>query len=241
MLNKYIIKNTFKGTWLMWAVLTLTSTALMTIFFFLVEDDQVKVVLGKMYFGSIGIEIPIIFTAIVGNKIVAREIEKGYMAYYLSTPLSRTKILVSKAFVFLMLIIMSGVVYLCVGYGLIAMTGANLSYGDWTLWMINLTLLSTVFAGIAWIFSCLFNKTGWSIVCGAGIPAVFFILTTLSMIETLNVEFLKYFSVITLFDPISIVGTKVTTWLFQDLGLLMITVGLFAGGIYIFKNKDLPL
>ncbi|AUF83489.1 hypothetical protein CXP39_01615 [Mesoplasma syrphidae] len=79
MLNKYIIKNTLKGTWLIWSVLTLISAILMSIFFFLVDGEQVSIVLGKMYFASIGIEIPIIFTAIVGNKIVAREIEKGYM------------------------------------------------------------------------------------------------------------------------------------------------------------------
>ncbi|AUF83490.1 hypothetical protein CXP39_01620 [Mesoplasma syrphidae] len=142
---------------------------------------------------------------------------------------------------FALLIVVSGIVYLVVGYGLIGITNASLSYVDWTLWMLNLTLLSTVFAGIAWVFSCLFNKTGWSIVCGAGIPAMFFIFTTLSMIETLHIEFLKYFSVISLFDPTNIKGSQVTTWLFQDLGLFAMTIGLFVGGIYIFKNKDLPL
>ena len=106
--------------------------------------------------------------------------------------------------------------------------------------MVNLGIFLLMFAtsSISFLFSCLFNLTKNSVALGAGIPIAFYLFQTMSSVSE-DMEFFRYFTINTLYDPIGIIGNT-NFWLqFTILGI--IGVLLYGISVKIFKEKDLPL
>jgi len=105
---------------------------------------------------------------------------------------------------------------------------------------LNVGMLLLLFAigGIAFLFSCVFNLTKNSLALGAGIPIGFLILEIMSQ-SSEDLEFLRYFSLNTMFDPSAITGGG--TFIPQFVAMAVIGMVLYMLGIKIFKEKDLPL
>jgi ABC-2 type transport system permease protein len=105
---------------------------------------------------------------------------------------------------------------------------------------LNLGVFLLIFAtsGIAFFCSCIFNSANNSLALGAGIPVAFYLFQMMSGFGE-GLEFLKYFSLNTLFDPKAIVSGG-SFWLpFLVLGI--IGVALYVLAVKVFKEKDLPL
>ena len=106
--------------------------------------------------------------------------------------------------------------------------------------MLNLGIFLLMFAtsSISFLFSCLFNLTKNSVALGAGIPIAFYLFQTMSSVSE-DMEFFRYFTINTLYDPMGIIGNN-SFWLqFTVLG--MIGALLYGVSVKIFKEKDLPL
>ncbi|AUF83359.1 hypothetical protein CXP39_00865 [Mesoplasma syrphidae] len=244
MFNLHLLKKSISSNWILWSV-TLGASLLIFILFLKTigssaESNSVVNVLGG-FLTSLGINLPLVYIVVTGNKLVAVEVEKGDMAYYLSTPLSRTKILTTKMIFFSGSVICWTLTHFVIGCIFIGIFNISMPIHLWTVMTINWTLLLLSFAGISWLASCYFNKATFSLIFGAGIPSAFIVLSLLASIPQLNIEYLNYLSLLTLFKPEKINISSVNTWLPQIAALLAISVFLYGAGIYIFKKRDLPL
>ena len=103
---------------------------------------------------------------------------------------------------------------------------------------LGIFLLMFAISGIAFMFSCIFNLTKNSLAFGAGIPIACLILQIMSQASK-DLEFLKYLSLNTLFDPSEITGGG--TFLPQFIIMAVLGIATYLVGIKVFKEKDLPL
>jgi len=106
--------------------------------------------------------------------------------------------------------------------------------------MLNLGIFLLMFAtgSISFLFSCLFNLTKNSLALGAGVPVAFYLLHTMASVND-DMEFFRFFTINTLYDPPGIVAGN-SFWL-QFVVLGAIGLVLYGVSVKIFKEKDLPL
>lgn len=191
-------------------------------------------------YGFIYVVFPLIFEIIVANKLVAKYIERGSMAYLLATPVSRQTIIrtqlsilwISLALLIVLLtasqIIISSILF-----------PNQLDFSRLIYLNVGLYCLHLALSSICFFSSCLFNELKTSYLIGAGVPILFILIQMLSNIgEKLN--FLKYFTVLTLFNAQEIAANEGNH--LHLLGcLLLIGIILYVLGAYIFTKRDLPL
>ena len=124
MFSKTIFKQTFKQNWKLWAVFT-ALTALIAAVFIAIFDPQtmqgmtemiestglasmmgdrldgltsILGLLGENFYGGIlGCILPIIYVIMTCNTLVSSQVDRGSMAYILSTPIKRSKVIMTQA------------------------------------------------------------------------------------------------------------------------------------------------
>jgi len=116
--------------------------------------------------------------------------------------------------------------------------GYKFETSEFMLMMLGALLFALATAGIAFFFSCFFNLSKHSIALGAGIPIGFYLLQTISTLDS-SLDKLKYLSLNTLFDPTLVTSGGTFWWQYVILGAVSVT--LFTLSIFKFKKKDLPL
>ncbi|WP_338983782.1 ABC transporter permease subunit [Spiroplasma endosymbiont of Othius punctulatus] len=259
-----IYKNTIKQMWKFWSVITigvLTLTITMLVMFAdnggshspsetpegtPIEINLYLMVLPQSFFGATGIgyQLPIIFIIIIGNRILAAEVEKGYLSYLLSSPLSRNKIVTSKLLAFLTSVILYSVLTTIVGVVTLSATGEGTMISFWLVNSLGLGLLLVTAAGISFLFSSIFDKGALSLLVTSSILGISIIFGMFGMLFETTLPALanlKYVSLNILYDTTFIKYDDVGTWIGQYIGMLIISIGLFVGAVIYFKNKDLPL
>jgi len=195
--------------------------------------------ISNQFYGMMAIVFPMIYLIITGNKLIAGQVDKGSMAYNLSTPNTRTQITSTSA------IYLTG--SLSVMFGLIASVGSAvaaisqpgaLDYKTFLILTLGCFLLQFAISGITFFASCLFNNSSKSLTLGAGLPIAFFAFNLLSNMSH-KLEFLRYLSLITLFDSKAIMDGK--GYAAKLVILFIMGIVLYIAGIKVFKEKDLPL
>lgn len=93
-------------------------------------------------------------------------------------------------------------------------------------------------SSICFCSSCIFNSSKNSLTFGAGIPLYFFVVSLFIKLSD-SLDFLKYFTLNTLYDTQKIIEGSGYTHGFAI--MLVISVCLYAAGIIWFEKKDLPL
>ncbi len=194
---------------------------------------------GGHFFALLGPIFAMIYLIIMGNRMIAGQVDKGSMSYILSTPITRTQVTFTNALVMagslvLMYAIVAGV---GIGAGAIAQPGfmdngtiLKLSLGEFAL---QLAISAIVFCS-----SCIFNRSSRSMIFGIGLPVLFFVTNILAGVAT-GLEFMKYLSLFTLFDTKSIIGGG--SYAFSFIILTGVAAVLYTAGMKVFKEKDLPL
>jgi len=195
--------------------------------------------LANQYFGMFCLIFPMIYIIITGNKLIAGQVDNGNMAYNLSAPISRTQIACTS-----MLYLVGSLTLM---YGLIVGIGCGaaeiLQPGELDLeafcrLAFGSYLLQLAISAISFCSSCIFNRSSRSLIYGAGLPLIFYGADLLAGLSK-DLDFCKFFSLITLFDTEALVaGEEFATGLVV---LAVISVVLYAIGIMVFKKKDLPL
>lgn len=195
--------------------------------------------IGSYFYGFLILLLPMIYTIIVCNRSIASHVDKGSMAYILSTPNTRGKIARTQAvFIIVSITIMMAIVTL-VG---IILSNASfpgmLDVKAFLLLNLGALLLYYAVTGIGFFASCLFNDTKNSLMIGAGLPVAFLVIQMISDVGD-KTSFLKYFTLFTLYDADKIIQGKAFIPQFVILGL--IAVIMYSLGLYLFKKRDLPL
>ena len=193
----------------------------------------------NQYFGNFALIFTMIYSIIIGNKLIADQVDKGSMAYHLSTPITRTQYTFTSAIYFVSsLLVMFGLVFV-VGYGVAELVQpGELPVKEFFILTVGSLFLHLAISGITFFASCLFNRSSNSLALGAGLTVFFYAANILSGMSD-SLEFLKSVTIITLVDTNAIIQNE--SYVGQLVLLAMLTFVLYFIGIIVFKRKDLPL
>lgn len=195
--------------------------------------------MSNSFYALMAIVFPMVYSIMVGNRMIAEKVDKGNMAGFLSTPVTRLQITMSSAVYFVLsLLFMWGV------SSLVGIAAADAFQPDAldvdTFLMLNLgaLLYHLAISSICFCSSCIFNSSKNSLTFGAGIPLYFFVVSLFIKLSD-NLDFLKYFTLNTLFDTQKIV--EGSGYAGEFTAMFIIAACFYAVGIIWFQKKDLPL
>lgn len=185
------------------------------------------------------IVFPMVYSIMVGNRMIAEKVDKGNMTGFLSTPVTRLQITLSSAVYFILsLSVMWGI------SSVVGIAAANafqpdaLDVDTFLSLKLGAFLYHLAISSICFCSSCIFNSSKNSLTFGAGIPLYFFVVSLFIKLSD-SLDFLKYFTLNTLYDTQKIIEGSGYTHGFVI--MLVISVCLYAAGIIWFEKKDLPL
>ena len=211
--------------------------------------------LNQMYFTVMGLLPILLFIVIVANSLLADKVDKGSMAYVLSTPTKRSAVVITQATYLIVapLIIIAIVCATRIGTSFALFDDVNVE--KIIVLYAGMYILVEAIAGICYLGSCLFNQSKKSMAFGGGLTVWFFLASLLGMFGSqslidmgIGVEALGVFNKLTLiglFDinAIGTIGTSaVDTAFVWKLGVLAaVAVVCYVVGAIRFQKKDLPL
>lgn len=204
------------------------------------ETDTLVKYLAVSLFGFLYPVISMVYGILAANRLVAKKVESGTMAYLLSSPNGRSRIVNTQAFflVFSLFVMFgctaaAGLVFCVVCFpGKLDVTGFLLLH-------VGVFCLEICLSGIGFLASCISDESRYSLALGAGISTIFLLLRMLADMGG-GLEVLKFATIFTLFHTADIVdGSLNICWKFP---LLAVIGFLFYWiGIAQFKKRDLPL
>ncbi len=134
--------------------------------------------------------------------MVSKEIDKGYLASWLTMPMSRKTILNSKLFVLLSSILIlygSVFVFQLIIFPIIFQDFKLQEFGYLVLYNLGLILLALLWASINLTFISYFNKSVISLSVATCISTVFILFQTMTLFSSIpGLEYLKYFKYMTI-------------------------------------------
>lgn len=228
-------------------------------------------VMNDLVYKIAGVLLPMIYVMITCNKLVAAQVSDGSMAYVLSTPTNRKKVVRTQyIFIILSLVAMYLIItisaYVSGAIAFFITKPANINFGTFTLrtFLYCLGSFCAMFglSGICFGASCFFNKSNQSVAVGGGACILAFLGCILGLfgnkvfvsvgvgVEAMN--FFNYLTIYTLIDTESMsefakmaTGAYGGAWNFNwiwELAILLVIGGLLAFlGGFKFTKKDLPL
>ncbi len=195
--------------------------------------------MSNSFYALMAIIFPMVYSIMIGNRLIAKKIDRGNMAGFLSTPTTRLQITLSSAVYFILsLAIMWGI------SSIVGIIAANAFQPDAldvdTFLMLNLGafLYHLAISSICFCASCIFNSSKNSLTFGAGIPLCFFVISLFIKLSD-SLDFLRFFTLNTLYDTQKIVAGSDYTAGF--IAMLIVSLCLYTLGIIWFQKKDLPL
>lgn len=191
-------------------------------------------------YGFIMLVFPMVFSILTANKLVARHVDKGSMAYLLAAPAPRRKV------IFTQLKVLGSGIFLLVGYATLvgivasqALFPGDLDIPKFLLMNLGALVLQLFIGSICFLSSCVFNDVKYSVGFGAGIPALGFIIQMMANAGK-ELESAKYATFFTLFNPKGIIaGNSGALW---DIGILFTgAMLLYCLAMIIFCKRDIPV
>ncbi len=219
------------------------------------SEMDTSAMLNQMYFTIMALLPIILFLVFAGNALVVDQVDKGSMAYILSTPTKRSAVAITQA-IYLIVI-----PFIMVGCGFLVKLAATQAFAGevdvakYAALYGGLYVLTEAMAGICYLASCLFNLSKNALALGGGLNVWFFLCSLLGMFGSesmvsmgIGVEMLGRFNNLTivgLFDieALGTVGSEAVDYAFVPklVAMAAIAVACYAVGMIRFQKKDLPL
>ncbi|HEY2421991.1 MAG TPA: ABC transporter permease subunit [Neobacillus sp.] len=261
MFNKTIFKQTLKANLKLWIIFTVITSAMLGILTAVFEPSTISGMtnmvegtaladllknttflgmLSSTFYTLQGVLLPVVYIIMTANSLIAAQVDRGSMAYLLSTPTKRSTVVITQAIYLIVALVVMFAIVTLVGVSSIQIFQSDVDISTSDFLMLNLGLFLLMFAtsGISFLFSCIFNLSKNSFAFGAGIPLAFFLCELMSSVSG-SLEKLKYISLNTLFAKDAILSGD--SYMIQFIVMAMIGIVLFGIGIRVFKEKDLPL
>lgn len=195
--------------------------------------------MSNSFYALMAIIFPMVYSIMIGNRMIAEKIDKGNMAGFLATPVTRLQITFSSALYFVFsLAIMWGI---ATAAGILAANGFQpdaLDIDTFLLMNLGAFLYHLTISSICFCSSCIFNTSKNSLLFGAGIPLCFFIISLFIKLSD-KLDFLRYFTLNTLFDTQKIL--EGSGYARDFIVMCVLSLCLYLAGIIWFEKKDLPL
>ncbi len=215
------------------------------------------IIVGMVGFAIAALLVPMAYTILLSNNLVAQKVENGSLAFTFSTPIKRTTFIFTEA------------IYLVFSETVIAVTlllfalvsrqigiwcgGTDLITSLPVIHVLKYTLgnylVTLAISSICFLTSCYFNKTSYAIGVGGGISIFFFICAILGLFGTNAIpgtvrisamNAFNYMTITSFFDAYSVMTGSNEYW-YKLIGLVVIALVMYTSSIEIFKKKDLPL
>ena len=261
MINKTIFKHTLRSNLKLWIIFTTVTSLFLAIFVAvfepatisgmmdLIQDTAIAgLVINTTFLGMLsstfyslhGVLLPLVYIIITANGLIAAQVDRGSMAYLLSTPIKRSTFVITQALYLILALVAMFAVVTLVGFASIHLFQRDIEMDVSAFLLVNWGLLLLLFAnsGISFLFSCVFNLSKHSIALGAGLPIAFFLFDLMSTVSD-TLENFKYVTLNTLFDRDAILAGDSVFLPFTVLAVVGIM--LYGIGVRIFTKKDLPL
>lgn len=195
--------------------------------------------MSNSFYALMAIVFPMVYSIMVGNRMIAEKVDKGNMAGFLSTPVTRFQIVLSSALYFILsLAVMWGVSSVAGIAAAEVFQPGELDTDKFMMMNLGAFLYHLTISGICFCSSCVFNTSKNSLTFGAGIPLCFFVISLFIKLSD-RLDFLRYFTLNTLYDTQKIIDGSGYEGGFA--AMILISVFLYAAGIAVFRKKDLPL
>lgn len=206
----------------------------------LLKNTSFLGMIAQTFYTLHGIILPVIFIIMTANSLIAAQVDRGSMAYLLSTPKKRSVVVRTQAaYLLIALLVMIAIVTLI---GLVSIQlfqgDVDVNLKDFVMLNGGLFLLMFATSSISFLFSCIFNLTKHSLAFGAGLPLAFFLFKLMAQADE-SLEGFHYLSLNTLFDIDAVLGGE--GYAHGFIVLSIIGVVLYTAAIRIFNEKDLPL
>lgn len=193
------------------------------------------------YYSLLFIIILIIYCVSTATQLIARLVDRGSMAYLLSSGLSRTKVALTQISVMLLGL------FIIVGITLISgILGADIFIENNDFDAANFVKLNIVtflfffmVSGYCFFFSCLLNDEKKALGITGGLSIAFFAIDMVAGISD-KLDWMKYITIFTAYKPTEIAQGSVEI-LPVSIGLGLAGIVLFTLAAVIFKKRDLPL
>ena len=211
--------------------------------------------MNQMYYTAMGLLPIFILIVILANSLIADQVDRGSMAYVLSTPTKRSAVAVTQM-VFLLVVPLPII-------GIVGATRIGTSFpfydevnvAGMVALFIGMYILVEAVCGLCYMGSCLFSQSKKSMAFGGGLAVWFFLASMIglfgseNMVNTgMGVEELSIFNKLTLVglydvDALATIGTGSvdTAFVWKLLVLVAVAVVSYAVGAVRFSKKDLPL
>ncbi|MGL5268481.1 MAG: ABC transporter permease subunit [Spiroplasma sp.] len=224
-------------------------------------------ILINVFFGVPGFVVLLAFSIILIHILITKEVDRGYFASWLTTPMSRKTILNSKFFVLVssILIVYGAILLLQIILFPVTYKDFNsLVLGNILLYNFAFILLALFWTSINWFIMCLFNKGAIAISVASTVSIFFIVCTILAMLSSIpslkSLKYFKYLTIISLFNSpftfgsiphitddfngtisAEIFGAKVLDFAWQLPVMFVLPFGFFILGNCFFIKKDLQL
>lgn len=242
MLSIPLFKQSIKSNWGVWLVMTIIMSAM------LVQFTSMQAIADAgltepVFYGMMATIIPSIYIIITGDKLLASQVDRGSMAYILSTPIKRSKVVITQALFFIatLVVMFSITTILNTITGVIVKDNITLE----SVLELNLGafLVAAALSGICFMFSGIFNLSKNASNYGGLICIIFMMCNLLAFFANYGVEsleFFQYLTIVSLFD-ISSIMSGADEWIWKFAVLAIISIVTYTIGSVVFCKKDLPL
>ncbi|MRN56072.1 ABC transporter permease subunit [Paenibacillus monticola] len=197
--------------------------------------------LSAQFYGTLFVVILMVYCIMTSVQAIARLVDRGSMAYLLSTPVSRSKVAVTQAIVLVFGLFAFSI---CTTIG--GLLGAQFlidapAYDKGLFVQVNLIvfLLFTFIASYCFLISCLCDDEKRALSWSSSLTVLFYSLDLVGKMSS-NLTWMRYLSPFYLFRPQDIVkGTFPVGWVSLGLGIGALLI--FWLSVSVFRRRDLPL
>ncbi len=219
------------------------------------SEVDTSAMLNQMYFTVIGLLPMIILIIFAGNALIVDQVDKGSMAYILSTPTKRSAVAITQL-IYMLVIPLLMIAFICV----VKCLAVRVIFGEVVIMQYiamyaGMYILVEAMASLCYLGSCLFDLSRYSLAFGGGLNIWFFLASLLGMFGSdsliqmgVGVESLSIFNKLTLIglydiDALGTVGSGSVDFAFVPklIILAVIAIVCYIVGAIRFQKKDLPL
>lgn len=239
-MSKTLMKQTLKSNFVLWFVMTAIMDACLVL---IVKVGMDEAAAAQAYYALLPGLFSAVYIIITANKLLAAQVDKGSMAYILSTPIRRSTVAITQMIFFVVSLLLMFAT--TAATHIITANAANSNCDIALVLKINLGVfvLSLAFSGICFLASAVFNFSKYAIGVGGFFVGGFLLMKLMSSFSKESGDMLSYMrkcTIASLNDTASVLaGTSDYIWKFAVLaGIGLIT---YLIGICAFSKKDMPL
>ncbi|QVK09579.1 ABC transporter permease [Mycoplasma mycoides] len=254
MFNSQLWKNSFKNTLIVWLFCIPFFSFITIILLVSIRYNNENISLTvyqniiKILFDQYGILVISTFLISGTISLITRPIEKGHLTFILSSNLSRTSIVLSRFFYFLFSITVYVFVVFVINAVFMKINHINteqFNLINWALQCFSFWLMVSAIGSLCFMFSCLFNKSTFVLICNGAIFTLFVASDVISQVgKALDRSFLinfKNFTILSLIDFSKVSIKNISDFYLSYIILIEIIVISTSIGVISFTRKDLPL